>query len=127
MKTILPLLPKQPQVFLFGREYPSYDLIHYLTHHDQSHQFVFRCPASSTFKMVEDFVKSGLQDVLIWLDMASHIKTKPSDTGQQISIKLRVVRLESPDGTLSVLIRNLLNCTVYTPRALMSFTFVAGE
>ena len=123
VKTLLPHLPKQPQVLLFDRGYPSYDLIHYLTHHDQSHQFVFRCPASSTFKMVEDFIKSGLQDALIWLDTASHIKTKPSDAGQQKSIKLRVVRLKSPDGTLSVLITNLLNCTAYTSQSLIELYF----
>jgi hypothetical protein len=73
--------------------------------------------------MVEDFVKSGLQDALIWLDTASHVKIKPSDTDQQKSIKLRMVRLESPDGTLSVLITNLLNCNVYTSRSLIELYF----
>jgi len=64
--------------------------------------------------MVEDFVKSGLQDALIWLDTASHIKTKPSDADQLKSIKLRVVRLESPDGMLSVLITNMPLCITVT-------------
>jgi len=108
VKTLLPHLPKFPQVLLFDRGYPSYDLIHHLTYHESSHQFIFRCPASSTFKRVEEFINSGLQDALIWLDTASHIKSKTSDADQQKSIKLRVVRLESPDGTLSVLITQLL-------------------
>jgi len=123
VKTLLPLLPKQPQVLLFDRGYPSYDMIHYLTHHDQPHQFIFRCPASSTFKRVEEFVNSGLKDALIWLDAASHINPRPSAPDQLKSIKLRVVRLESPDGTLSVLITNLLDSTLYTSRSLIELYF----
>ena len=123
VKTLLPHLPKLPQVLLFDRGYPSYELIHYLTHHEQSHQFIFRCPASSTFKRVEEFINSGLQDALIWLDTASHIKNKPSDADQQKSIKLRVIRLESPDGTLSVLITNLLNTSLYTSQSLIELYF----
>ena len=123
VKTLLPLLPKLPQVLLFDRGYPSYDLIHHLTYQHEPHHFLFRCPASSTFKVVEDFVESGQQEALIWLDTASHIKTRPMDTDQQKSIQLRVVRLESPDGTLSVLITNLLNSNRYTSQSIIELYF----
>ena len=123
VKTLLPRLPNLPQILLFDRGYPSYDLIHHLTYHNEPHYFVFRCPASSTFKVVEDFVKSGQQEAFIWLDTASHIKTKRMGADQQKSIQLRVVRLESPDGTLSVLITNLLNSDLYTSQSIIELYF----
>ena len=123
VKALLPHLPNMPQILLFDRGYPSYDLIHHLTYQNEPHYFVFRCPASSTFKVVEAFVQSGQQDAFIWLDTSSHIKTKPSDAHQQKSIKLRVVRLESPEGTLSVLITNLLNNDLYTSKSVIDLYF----
>ncbi|MEA3484153.1 MAG: IS4 family transposase [Pseudomonadota bacterium] len=123
VKTLLPRLPNRPQILLFDRGYPSYDFIHHLTHQNEPHYFVFRCPASSTFKVVEKFVKSGQQEAFIWLDTASHIKTKRMGADQQKSIQLRVVRLESSDGTLSVLITNLLNSDLYTSQSIIELYF----
>lgn len=123
VKALLPQLPNLPQILLFDRGYPSYDLIHHLTHLYEPHYFVFRCPASFTFKVVEEFVKSGQLGANIWLDTASHIKTKPTSTDQQKSIQLRLVRLESPDGTLSVLITNLLNSNLYTSQSIIELYF----
>ena len=123
VKALLPRLPNLPQILLFDRGYPSYDLIHHLTHHNEPHCFVFRCPASSTFKVIEAFVKSGQQEANIWLDTASHIKTKHVSADQQKSIQLRVVRLESPDGTLSVLITNLINSERYPSQSIIELYF----
>lgn len=123
VKTLLPRLPDLPCILLLDRGYPSYDLIHHLTHHDKPHYFVFRCPASSTFKAVEDFVQSGQQEALIWLDTASRIKTKRMGAEQQKSIPLRLIRLESPDGTLSVLITNLLNSNRYPSQSIIELYF----
>jgi len=124
VKALLPRLPNQPQVLLFDRGYPSYDLIHHLSTQNEPQHFVFRCPASSTFKAVEDFVASGQQDAFIWLDTASHIKTKRTDTTDKHNcIQLRVVRLESPDGTLSVLITNLLEGELYTSQGIIELYF----
>ncbi len=123
VKTLLPHLPDLPHILLFDRGYPSYDLIHHLTYHDKPYHFIFRCPASSTFKVVEDFVQSGQQqEALIWLDTASRIKTKRMGAEQK-SIPLRVIRLESPDGTLSVLMTNLLNRDRYTSQSIIELYF----
>jgi len=123
VKTLLHRLPNQPQVLLFDRGYPSYDLIHHLTYANTFRHFVFRCPATSTFKAVEDFVKSGQQEADIWLDTASHLKKPPSSVEENQAIQLRIVRLESPDGTLSILITNLLNRELYSSESLIELYF----
>jgi len=123
VKTLLPRLPNQSQILLFDRGYPSYDLIHHLTYAEMPLYFVFRCPATSTFKAVEDFVKSGQQEADIWLDTASHIKRISSSIEENPAIQLRVVRLQSPDGTLSILITNLLNRDLYSSESLIKLYF----
>ncbi len=119
VKTLLPQLPQIPLVLLFDRGYPSYDLIRYLHALPEQHAFVFRCPAQSTFKAVTQFVQSGKADAQIWLDCASQIREARSVN----SIPLRLVRLESPDGTLSVLITNLLNQAQYPAKSLVELYF----
>lgn len=119
VKDLLPRLPQVSQVLLFDRGYPSYDLIRYLHESPEQHAFVFRCPAQSTFKAVTQFIQSGKADAQIWLDCASQIK----GTRSVNSIPLRVVRLESPDGTLSVLITNLLNPAQYPAESVVELYF----
>jgi len=123
VKALLPRLPDRPLVLLFDRGYPSYDLVGHLIETAPQHAFVFRCPARSTFKAVEQFVHSGRPDALIWLDAASRIRRKRPDSHTSKSIKLRAVRLESPDGTLSVLLTNLVDSTRYSAEALVELYF----
>jgi hypothetical protein len=93
-KALVPHIPKGG-ILLFDRGYPSYDLVDYLIRHYQGY-WVFRCPARSTFAAVEDFVRSGKTEAAITLAPPG---AKP--------ITLRAIRMESPDGELSVLLTNL--------------------
>ncbi|WP_404361397.1 IS4 family transposase [Methylotuvimicrobium sp. KM1] len=120
VKELLPQLPDRPLVLLFDRGYPSYDLLYYLRDTSPDSAFVFRCPAQSTFKAVENFVQSGRSEAVIWLDTASRIRRKRPGPK---SIKLRVVRLESPDGTLSVLLTNLTGSRQYPAESLVELYF----
>ncbi len=112
------LLPSVPanSVWLFDRGYPSYELFRLLVKRFDGY-FVFRCPASSTFPAVEKFIASGRQEAIIWLTPSNKAlsNTTPRQRKRLKAIKLRVIRLESPDGTVSVLITNLLN-TITFPR-----------
>jgi hypothetical protein len=110
---------QRPQVLLFDRGYPSYDLIRYWPESSEHHAFVFRCSAQSTFKAVEHWLRSGQPEALIWLDCASKMESRQATK----SIQLRVLRLESPDGTLPVLITNLLNRVLYPSTALLELYF----
>ncbi|MDP2202537.1 MAG: IS4 family transposase, partial [Methylicorpusculum sp.] len=120
VKELLPQLPDRPLVLLFDRGYPSYDLLYYLRDTTPNSAFVFRCPAQSTFKAVENFVQSGRSEAVIWLDTASRIRRKRPDPK---SIKLRAVRLESPDGKLSVLLTNLTDSAQYPAESLVQLYF----
>jgi hypothetical protein len=112
---LLPTVPEK-SVWLFDRGYPSYELFRLLTRKFNGY-FVFRCPASCTFPAVEAFVKSGRKEAIIWITPTNKALAKLSARQRKRlkAIKLRVILLESPDGTVSVLLTNLLN-TLDFPR-----------
>lgn len=108
-KQLLPFVPPR-SVCLYDRGYPSYEFIKHLITSFFGY-FVFRCPASSTFPAVEKFVKSRKKETVIWLDPSNkylrHISARQRKKLKPI--KLRVIRLVSPDGTVSVLLTNLFD------------------
>jgi hypothetical protein len=120
---LLPHVPKQ-SVLLFDRGYPSYDLFRLLT--NTYHQyFVFRCPASSTFPAVEAFVKSRKPEAVIWITPSHRARAKLSARQRKRlkAIRVRVILLHHPDGTVSVLITNLLNRRIYPRQDIIALYF----
>jgi hypothetical protein len=120
---LLPQVPKQ-SVVLFDRGYPSYDLFRLLsTTYRQS--FVFRCPASSTFPAVEAVVKSGKAEATIWITPSNKALARLSarQRTRLKAIRVRVILLHHPDGTVSVLITNLLNRRRYPREAIVALYF----
>lgn len=107
VKLLLPLIPLL-SVLLFDRGYPSYELIRYLLK-KHSGYFIFRCPAQSTFSAVQAFIKSGKEEDEICIDPSSNYinKLPKKDRKKLEAIKLRIVKLVSPGGTVSVLLTNL--------------------
>jgi Transposase DDE domain len=97
-------------VLLFDRGYPSYQLICSLRDHYNGY-FLFRCPAECTFPAVEEFVRSGRQEGYILLHPSNSFLQGLSRRQRKKAkvIQLRIIRLASPDGTVSVLLTNLLN------------------
>jgi hypothetical protein len=110
VKTLLPSIPRGG-VLLFDRGYPSYDLIDYLIRH-YSGYWLFRCPAQSTFPAVEAFVRSGQTEAMRALPFS---KTQ--------TLILRAVRLVSPDGTVSVLLTNLIDNAPFAAEAIIALYF----
>lgn len=110
------LLPSVPanSVWLFDRGYPSYELFHRLTKTFDGF-FLFRCPASSTFPAVEEFMARGRHEAIIWVTPSHTALTNvsPRQRKRLKALKLRVIRVENPDGTLSALITNLLDTVTY--------------
>jgi hypothetical protein len=108
----LRLLPyiRPGAVLLFDRGYPSYHLICSLRDNYNGY-FIFRCPAKCTFPAVEEFVRSGHQQGYILLDPSNSYLEGLSRRQRKKAkvIQLRIIRLLSPDGTVSVLLTNLLN------------------
>jgi hypothetical protein len=114
LKALLPQIPAGG-VLLLDRGYPSYDLIAYLNRHYAGY-WLFRCPARSTFPAVEAFVRSGRDQAMITLPFS---KTQ--------SVTLRALRLQSPDGTLSVLLTNLVGDPQFSREALIALYFRRWE
>jgi len=105
---LLPLLPPN-SVSLFDRGFPSYGFLHALHHH--AHRYVMRCPATSTFPAVAAFIRSGRVETVLWLTPSDTFKRHltPTQRRMRTSLRLRAIRLAAPDGTVSVLLTNLVD------------------
>ena len=115
-------------VLLFDRGYPSYHLICFLREHYDGY-FLFRCPAESTFPAVEEFVRSGRQEGYILLHPSNSFLQGLSRRQRKKAkvIQLRIIRLVSPDGTVSVLLTNLLNQSRFPGEEIISLYFRRWE
>ena len=124
------LIPHIPigNVILFDRGYPGYGFIKYLKE-NYSGYFLFRCPASSTFPAVERFAKSGKEEGIIWIDPSDKYLSKidKKDRNKLNPIKIRVIKLCSPDGTVSVLLTNLFDKKEFSRSNIISLYFRRWE
>ena len=123
-KELFPFIPKR-SVLLFDRGYPSYDLICHLRENHKRGYFVFRCPAESTFPAVEAFVQSGRAEDYISITPSNNFLRGLSGKQRKIAkaIQLRVIRLVSPQGTVSVLLTNLLNQSTFAKEEIINLYF----
>jgi len=127
LEKLIPFVPPN-NLWLFDRGYPAYGSILTLTQNYRG-KCIFRSPASSTFPAVEKFVKSGKEQATIWITPSNTFKRKVSLT-QRIklkAIKLRIIRLESPDGTVSVLLTNLFGNRKYKREEIIQLYFRRWE
>jgi len=74
-----------------------------------------RCPASSTFPAIEAFFQSGEKESTLWIDPSNnYLKGLTAEEKKQAkAIKLRCLRLVSPEGEVSVLLTNLFDKRKY--------------
>lgn len=115
-------------VLLFDRGYPSYHVICSLRDHYKGY-FLFRCPAECTFPAVEEFVRSGRQEGYILLHPSNSFLRELSRRQRKKAkvIQLRIIRLVSPDGTVSVLLTNLLNQSSFAREEIVTLYFRRWE
>lgn len=115
-------------VLLFDRGYPSYHVICSIRDHYDGY-FVFRCPAKSTFPAVEQFVRSGRQEAYILAHPSNSYLAGLSRRQRKKAkvIQLRIIRLVSPDGTVSVLLTNLLNQSRFSRKEIVDLYFRRWE
>ena len=116
---LLPLLPPK-SVSLFDRGFPSYGFLHAL--HQHAYRYVMRCPATSTFPAVTAFVRSGRAETFLWLTPSDTFKRQLSPTQRRArtSLRLRALRLAAPDGTVSVLLTNLVDTRRFPRTAIIA-------
>lgn len=127
---VRPLLKCIPSgsVLLFDRGYPSYELIRYLTRGFKGY-FVFRCPAQSTFPAVHAFIEGGTDEDEICIDPGGkYLRKLPKEDRKHLkAIKVRAIKLVSPDGTVSVLLTNLYDKKEFPAQELTSLYFRRWE
>lgn len=123
---VMALLPSilTGSVLLFDRGYPSYKLIAHLREHHKGY-FLFRCPAKSTFPAVEAFVEGGMKEGFIVITPSNKYLQRMTATQRRKAkgIQLRVIKLVSPDGTVSVLLTNLLNKNIFPKEDIVDLYF----
>ena len=109
VKKMIPHIP-QGSVLMFDRGYPSWELIYHLNRHFNG-LYLFRCPASNSFNAVKGFIDSDEADDTVWFEPSGRFvrSLSKSERNELQPIKLRLVRLEAPDGSLSVLLTNLFD------------------
>ena len=105
---LLPLLPPN-SVSLFDCGFPSYGFLHDLHHH--AYRYVMRCPATSTFPAIEAFARRGRAETYLWLTPSDTFKRQltPTQRRTRAALRLRAFRLVAPDGTVSVVLTNLVD------------------
>lgn len=113
-KTLIPSI-SAGGVILFDRGYPGYEFIKELIDTYRGY-FVFRCQAASTFGAVTSFLDSKKSDSVIWIDPSQSYRTHVGTAHWRMAkpIKLRIVKLVAPDGTISVLLTNLFDVQTFT-------------
>jgi hypothetical protein len=111
-------------LLLFDRGYPSYELIKYINE-NYSGYYIFRCPARETFPAVERFLKSNGEEGIIEVAPTKKGKAKfpKHERKKLLPIKLRVIRMISPDGTLSVILTNLYDKTKFSKESIIDLYF----
>jgi hypothetical protein len=116
---LLPLLPPN-SLSLFDRGFPSYGFLTYL--HQHAHLYLMRCPATSTFPAVAAFVRSGQAETRLWLTPSDTFKRHltPAQRRTLAPLRLRAIRLEDPEGTVSVLLTNLVDPRCFPHCALIA-------
>ncbi|MCP4150016.1 MAG: IS4 family transposase [bacterium] len=124
------MIPHIPEggVLLFDRGYPSYDLIRFLKNSHSGH-FLFRCPAQSTFPAVERFIRSGRNESVIHIDPSGNFlkKAHKKNKSEAKPIKLRVIKLTAPDGTVSVLLTTLYDKKKFSAKLVTELYFRRWE
>ncbi|MFZ2445167.1 MAG: IS4 family transposase [Syntrophobacteraceae bacterium] len=111
-------------VLLYDQGFPSYAFIRTLREHHKGY-FLFRCPAQSTFPAVEAFIREGKDEDFILITPSSNYLRHASAKQRRKAnlIQLRVIRLESPDGAISVLLTNLLNKSTFFKEQIVELYF----
>jgi len=126
-KRMIPHIPGGG-VLLFDRGYPSYDLISFLKK-SYSGYSLFRCPAKSTFPAIENFVRSDQNESVIYINPSSNFLKKVDNNKKSEAkpIKLRAIKLVSYDGTLSVLLTDLLSKKKFSAKQIIKLYFRRWE
>lgn len=104
---LLPCIPAN-SLAIYDRGYPSYKFLKELQNKFTGY-FMMRCSSRFTFPAVEQFIKTDKQEDIVYLRPSLSYLEETGVAGRNHlkPLKIRVIKLKSPDGTLSVVLTNL--------------------
>lgn len=112
----LELLAHAPRnsLVVLDRGYFSFDLLHYLVETFRGH-FLMRCPAKGAFLAVTEFARRGLPEAILTIQPSCETLRRARRQRQEppAPVQVRAIRMVSPDGTVSVLLTDLLDTQKY--------------
>lgn len=127
------LIPKIPSgnILMFDRGYPSFEIFKHLNENYDGY-YLIRSPASSSFKVVSEFVKSQKQEDIVMINPTSKYIYKDESNRRErkkkAPLKLRVIKLVSPDdGTVSVILTNLMDKKKFSSQEIIDLYFRRWE
>lgn len=120
------LLPSIPPggLLLLDRGYPSYEMFHHLLFDFEGH-FLVRSPATQTFSVIAEFVKSGKAEAILDLTPPGQANASASDPMAETPsiLPLRAIRIVDSEGKESVLITDLLDKQAYPRQELIDLYY----
>jgi hypothetical protein len=102
---LLDAIPKGG-VVMMDRGYPSFEMLKNVAHKYAEGFFVMRSSGSQIFKAVEQFLKGRQQEARVSIPPSKKFHSR--NPGQNHpAMMLQIIRLQSPDGTVSAILTNL--------------------
>jgi hypothetical protein len=108
-------------IIIYDRGYADYAVV--ATHAMRGVDFVIRFPTSSTYKEVEEFVKSTENDRIVTLHATSHYRRQVNESVYPGEVQVRLVKVKLPTGETEVLMTSLLDQKKYK---IADFKFLYG-
>ena len=129
-KEALNMIGNMPEngVLLFDRGYPNFGLIKELSQNYNGY-FLMRCKVQKTFPVVYEFINSNQTEAELWIEPSrNYLYSLPKeDRIQQSPVRVRAIKLEGRDGSLSILLTNLFDQKKYPADEVKSLYFRRWE
>lgn len=108
----------QEALLVCDRNFSSYALMYLLIHQEKSRHFIIRTKTHHGFKEVKDFMRSSKNSRIIDLcpsyGSMSILGTLGYKVFNHTAIKIRMIKIKLSDGTIEVLLTNLLDEQLYS-------------
>ncbi|PIE78716.1 MAG: transposase [Candidatus Delongbacteria bacterium] len=116
---LLDKIPDSDSLLIFDRGYPGYGIFKELLEKNKGY-FLFRSSSSSTFREVEEFIKTGKREGIVTIFPNREYKNS-------YNIKLRVIIDHNPDGEKLVFLTNLLDFAKFSANEIVKLYFKRWE
>ena len=103
-------LAKENDIIIMDRAYPSFESIYEMQ--QRKIHFIYRCKVRFS-NVVAQFYESGKKDSLIDIKPSQKISSKGLSYSKNLSIQIRILRIELQSGEEEILITSLLDSKTY--------------